>query len=467
MGQWHVRCALVLSVFLLAGCDDGDDDEGPGEGERPTAEVSGTVTTPDGSDPSTLLLVAPGIPGEIDGDGAWTAEEVTPGARLVGAMHPERAFALMTFALVDDDGEVSNTAITIESTAVALVLMAPTLLNSDAAVTARMIAVAEADANVATLAALLEQTYGDADPTGSDAFIAAHGAAVESVTDTLLEVGSASDALTARESPLIDSKQIKVDVEWTLVEGPLEDGSALVIKLDSENSIDAVDWHATVYELDVSQFADLAAAQAVGKRDVFQRGPLKGTLVAGAKNYFRYAELFDLFADLLSDDEGDKVAIEDRDGLYEVRAYSGAFAYGGDNAERDELLPALADGAAVDQKARVSNFVVAVVDGLAAAVPLADLVEPEAVAGLVASITAKAAVAITMYDFYDAEAGEVDEEQVLAFVSKVGDDAWKEIEKTPSRPLRPPRRPPCARPRIDWSPDDSPSCCTGFSVAST
>lgn len=350
-----------------------------------TVSVSGTVVTPDGSDPSAMELVAPGMNGgpPIAAGGGFSIDDVPVGTRLIAAVPPDREFALMNLVSVPEGGTgPTDLAVNVQTTAVALVLINPLFFESDPERFAVLRQRVEQNAKVQSLATVLETLYTKPKPAEEPLFVNALQSALASVAEEMVadvqdQVNGALTVTGPRGAlSQSDPTYFYVDQEWVELRPAVPQGnqwSVEVALMDAAGSDRLVE----LYEVAASEFPDGLESLTASKGRDLTLGQRFGDVALTAKSAFRYisaaywlAETVKAAAKLAgAKPPKPRFLVPDKAAVYLMRAYSSG------HVDVQEYEYAVTAGAKHHMTGRIQaqNAVMILVDALSA-FPPADVV---------------------------------------------------------------------------------------------
>jgi hypothetical protein len=141
----------------------------------------GHIQTPAYIKPETLTVIGLGKLSKVDEKGDFSTSAYAEGVTNVVAMFPGKEFGMMDIVIGNETPEL-----TLQSTAEALVFMAPHLVSSDPKLSEEILTLIRKDKNVANLAKELDRVLKEnGNPLEDQAFLKTYGKAINSVLDTL------------------------------------------------------------------------------------------------------------------------------------------------------------------------------------------------------------------------------------------------------------------------------------------
>lgn len=146
-----------------------------------TVPRKGKVSAPSYIKPETLLAVSLGDVSKVDSNGDINVPVYEKGVTAVAAMLPGKDFGFMHIVIGSEKPEI-----TLETTAQAMVFMAPQLISSDPDISRSILEIIQKDDSVATLTKDLDRVlHAGNDPLKDEGFRANYGKAIESVLYTM------------------------------------------------------------------------------------------------------------------------------------------------------------------------------------------------------------------------------------------------------------------------------------------
>lgn len=143
----------------------------------------GKVLTPDYIEPETLLAVSLGDVSGVSKSGGIEVPVYDGGVTTVAAMLPDKDFGLMDIVIGEEDPELS-----VQSTAEAMVFMAPHLTSPDPDLALEIMTIIKTDPAVTVFAQEIDRVLEeDKEPLQDPSALTAYGKAVESVLSTFNE----------------------------------------------------------------------------------------------------------------------------------------------------------------------------------------------------------------------------------------------------------------------------------------